>query len=243
MISIDVSEEPAARGMKLGSAWAGVIADLIADRPGPAPELSAYADCVARYLPGLASEVVGLAEGARVDAADAWWLQLRRELAVPRTGSDCSAVALARSGVLGQTIDLPASLGRGLHAVQVAGGDDPDAVVLTFAGLLGYLGINAAGLGVAINMMQSDDWQVGVPPYLLTRAVLTCRSLPDAVDLLARVPRASSRCLTLMADGTACRVEMTGTMMTVTEGDVLATTNHFIHADLGVADATGRIER
>lgn len=240
-----VTGPPLERGAALGRAHREDIHRLLAMRTTPAAAVRPYAECVREHLPDLAAEVAGLAAGSDIGEADAWWLQLRRELlAVP--AGDCTTAAFTATGLVGQTVDLPPGLGTGLHALDVqADGDGPAALVITFAGLLGYLGTNAAGLAVAINMMQSADWRVGVPPYLLVRAVLRCHGVEEAVELLRTVPRASSRCLTLLAGGTAAVVEMTATDLRVTEAATVAMTNHFVHPDLAPLDAsdpTARME-
>jgi len=235
---IPVSGPAHERGEALGRAHRDTIARLLARRATPAAAVRPYADCVRERLPAVAAEVTGLAAGSGITEADAWWLQLRRELlAVP--AGDCTTAAFASTGLIGQTVDLPPGLGDGLHALDVAAeAEAPAALVVTFAGLLGYLGINAAGLAVGINMVQSADWGVGVPPYLLVRAVLRCRGLDEAVQLLRATPRASSRCLTLLAGGAAAVVEMTATDLRVTEAGTVAMTNHFVHPDLAPLDTS-----
>lgn len=231
------------RGETLGRAHRDTIHRLLAWRATPAAAVWPYAECVHRHLPFLAAEVTGLAAGSGIDEADAWWLQLRRELlAVP--AGDCTTVAFGAAGLVGQTVDLPPVLGDGLHALDLApDAGAPAALVVTFAGLLGYLGTNSAGLAVAINMVQSADWRVGVPPYLLVRAVLRCRGLAEAVELLRTVPRASSRCLTLVAGGTAAAVEMTATDLRATEAATVTMTNHFLHPDLVPLDTSAPAAR
>ncbi|MDQ1738616.1 MAG: hypothetical protein QOE53_268 [Pseudonocardiales bacterium] len=235
---IPVSGPPRERGEAVGRAHRDTISRLLARRATPAAAVQPYAECVRRQLPTLAAEVAGLAAGSGIAEADAWWLQLRRELlAVP--AGDCTTAAFAPAGLIGQTVDLPPGLGDGLHALDIAAdGEVPAALVVTFAGLLGYLGINAAGLAVGINMVQSADWGVGVPPYLLVRAVLRCRGLDDAIQLLRTAPRASSRVLTLLAGDAAVVVEMTATELRVTEAATVAMTNHFVHLDLAPRDTS-----
>ncbi|HEX8303280.1 MAG TPA: C45 family peptidase [Jatrophihabitans sp.] len=238
MIVIPVSGPPRERGEAVGRAHRDAISRLLARRTTPAAAVQPYAECVRQQLPILAAEVAGLAAGSGIAEDDAWWLQLRRELlAVP--AGDCTTAAFASAGLIGQTVDLPPGLGDGLHALDIApDGESPAALVVTFAGLLGYLGINAAGLAVGINMVQSADWGIGVPPYLLVRAVLGCRGLDEAVDLLRTAPRASSRVLTLLAGDAAAVVEMTATDLRVTEAATAAMTNHFVHPDLAPLDTS-----
>jgi hypothetical protein len=249
------SGPPRQRGEIIGRAHRDAIGRLVALRTTPSAAIGPYAECVRRQLPWIAEEVTGLAAGSGITADDAWWLQLRRELN-PYPAADCSTAAFAQAGLVGQTVDLPPELGQGLHVLDLRPDtgpdtdttpdtDEPAALVVTFAGLLGYLGVNSAGLAVAINMVQSADWGVGVPPYLLVRAVLRCRGLDEAVEVLRRTPRASSRCLTLLAGHDAVVVEMTATDLRTSTASVIAMTNHFTHPDLvpsDASDATTRME-
>jgi len=230
------------RGATLGSLESAVLKEVLAHRrdfPEPArlrAVVTPYAECTQRHLPELAAEVRGLADGAGITLEEAWWLQLRRELWAGST-NDCSTVAV--TGVVGQTVDLPARWGIGLRVLELDGDEgEPAALALTVAGLTGYLGLNAAGLAVGINMVHSGDWRVGVPPYLLIRAVLQCRSIDQALALLDRVPRASSRCFTIVDALGAARVEMTATKLRTTRADLLTATNHFQHPALVPEDAT-----
>lgn len=264
MIVTPVSGPPRERGEAIGRAHRDAIERLIGLRATPASAIWPYAECVRRQLPAIAAEVTGLAAGSGIATEDAWWLQLRRELH-PHPAADCTTAAYPQAGLLGQTIDLPPELGQGLHALDIspeispetgpsiapetehpgAAAGHPAALVISFAGLLGYLGINSAGLAVGINMVQSADWGVGVPPYLLVRAVLQCRSLDRAIELLRRVPRASSRCLTLLAGREAVLVQMTATELRTSTGGALTMTNHFTHPELtslDTSDPSARME-
>lgn len=198
------------------------------DRAQLAPLITPYAAAVCSHLPDLADEVEGLAEGAEIASEEAWLLQFRREL-IESPACDCTTLASTEPvPVLGQTIDLTGHMGDVLHVLQVSPERGPRALLVTFAGLLGYLGVNAAGLAVGINMVASDDWRVGISPYLLVRAALGCASVREALDLLARLPRASSRCLTLIDPHEAAAVEMTATDQQILTGPVLLHTNHFL---------------
>lgn len=238
MIVTPVSGPPRQRGEAIGRAHRDAIGRVVGLRTTPSAAIRPYAECVREQLPWIAAEVAGLAAGSGVTVEDAWWLQLRRELN-PYPAGDCSTVALPGAGLIGQTVDLPPELGHGLHLLDIdADAESPAALVVTFAGLLGYLGINSAGLAVGINMVQSADWGTGVPPYLLVRAVLRCANLDDAVELLRRTPRASSRCLTLLAGHDAVLVEMTATELRTSAASVIAMTNHYLHPDLAPLDAS-----
>jgi isopenicillin-N N-acyltransferase-like protein len=193
-------------------------------------------------LPDIALEVEGLALGANISIEDAWLLQLWRE-AQARIGTrgmgECSLFTATWRGtpVLAQTVDLQEHMLP--HAVILHIASDhgsPEILMFTFAGLLGYLGVNSSGIAVGINMVESDGWRPGIPPYLLVRHLLTQSTLANVQRELERLPRASSRCLTLADAQSAIQIELTPDALRSLNSQHLLHTNHYLHPDLMQAD-------
>jgi isopenicillin-N N-acyltransferase-like protein len=109
--------------------------------------------------------------------------------------------------------------------------------VLSFGGLLGYLGVNSDGLAIGLNLVLGGDWHPGLPPYLAIRHLLdNAGCVSEAVELLAHLPLASSRSLTLCDPVSALSVEiLDGTLRFVGTGD-LVHANHFLHPDFASRD-------
>ncbi|GAA4551922.1 C45 family peptidase [Amycolatopsis samaneae] len=215
----------------------------LTDRPvslGAARDvITAHRDAMTSALPDLAEEVDGLAAGAGIDGDEAWLLQLRREiLGYNRvTAGDCTGYATARGApVLAQTVDLNGNLDDQI-AVLAVSGPRHRSLVLSFAGLLGYLGVNDAGVAVGLNLVLGGQWGRGVPVYLAIRHLLdTADSVEHAVAILHDLPLSSSRAFLLCAaDRTVC-VEALGTERRVLEGEKLFHTNHFLHPDFAARD-------
>jgi isopenicillin-N N-acyltransferase-like protein len=250
----------AARSAALRAFLDDGLARLNAVLPAPVtreslrPTIAAYRDTVAAATPALASEVDGLAAGAGIDRDEAMLLQLRREILgyrrIPVTG-DCTTYARvgAAGPVLAQTVDLNGNLDDQLAVLHVTpSGTARRTLVLSFAGLLGYLGLNSDGLAIGLNLVLGGRWGPGVPPYLAIRHLLdTATGVDEALALLATLPLASSRCLVL-CDRTGCAyVEVCGDQRRVVRStaepnDRLASfadvvhTNHFLHPDLASGD-------
>ncbi|GAA3238602.1 C45 family peptidase [Streptomyces lavendulae] len=222
----------------------------LTDRPptmaGLRPLIAAHRAVVEAALPDLAEEVAGLADGARISADEAWLLQIRREAmgySKVRSGGDCTTYA--RTGpagppVLAQTVDLSGDLDTHISVLETArAGTGRRSLVLSFAGLLGYLGLNSDGLAVGLNLVLGGTWRPGVPPYLAIRHLLdTAGNTAQALKILADLPLASSRSLMLCDAERALYVEHLDGDLRVTEaapGD-LAHTNHFLHPDFAPAD-------
>jgi hypothetical protein len=138
---------------------------------------------------------------------------------------------------MGQTVDqdgLMTDLGVVLRIVPQSA-HEPEILMFTFAGLLGYLGINSYGLGACINMLTAD-YQPGVPPYLLVREALRCAGAAEAAATVARARRASARALTFMdADQIVC-CEFTTARFHGWNARRFARANHFLHDELSAFD-------
>jgi isopenicillin-N N-acyltransferase like protein len=250
---IAVAGNPQQRGRAIGAATAVPIHEFLAegvarlswiggapvDRDLLQPAIKAHAEVVENTLPDIAAAVRGLAEGARIRLEDAWLLQLRRELQ-PIAAADCTT--LAGPGWLSQTVDLAGNLSE--HALVLRERSHAGEVVhLTFTGLLGYLGMNNRGLAVGINMVMSDGWCPGVPPYLIVRHLLGLRSVSECLSELPHIPRASSRCYTLVDSSEAVMVETTCDKLAILRGEHLVHTNHYLAPELAPLDRSHVLHR
>lgn len=210
------------------------------------PVLAEYSAAIAAATPALSAEIAGLASGARLSPDEAVLLQVRREIIgyqkIPARG-DCTTYA-SRSGgpskgpVLAQTVDLNGNLDDQLAVLEVSLRGSPRMVlVLSFGGLLGYLGINSDGLAIGLNLVLGGTWQPGLPPYLAIRHLLdSAGSVAEALPLLGGLPLASSRSLTLCDPAEVACVEILGGAMRVTASGQSAHTNHYLHPDFARAD-------
>ena len=211
------------------------------------PALAAYGAQIAAATPRLSEEIDGLARGAGLPRELAVLLQARREIIgyqrIPAHG-DCTTYASLSAGpdggpVLAQTVDLNGDLDDQIAVLDVGlSGSSRRALVLSFGGLLGYLGVNSDGLAIGLNLVLGGDWHAGLPPYLAIRHLLdNAGCVREAVELLSRLPLASSRSLTLCDPaGASCVEILDGTLRVVGTGEVVHA-NHFLHPDF-----TGRDE-
>jgi hypothetical protein len=257
---VRASGTPFAAGHAHGSALAASLRSFLDDSlcrlhkvmPAPValeelqPTIAAYRAAVAEAVPDLAEEVEGLAAGAGIRQDEAWLLQLRREIMgyhkVPTMG-DCTTYA--RSGgdnrghaVLAQTVDLNGDLDDYAGVLEVAReGSARRSLVLSFGGLLGYLGVNSDGLAIGLNLVLGGTWRPGLPPYLAIRHLLdTAGSVGEALAVLRGLRLASSRTFVLCDPGRAVWVEALGGDLRVVEAPQLVHTNHYLHPDFVPGD-------
>jgi isopenicillin-N N-acyltransferase like protein len=248
---LSVRGTPHERGRTLGEALRREIHQLLYELRSRCAisNLSGYPSAVANLLwesaqivraklPDIALEVEGLALGADISNNDAWLLQLWREAQACtdlRGAGECSLFAATWRGapLLAQTVDLQPFMARYEAVVRIASHNgSPEILMFTFAGLLGYLGVNSAGIAVGINMVASDGWRAGIPPYLLVRHLLTQHTLRDVEREIERLPRASSRCLTVADAQRAIQIEFTMDASRNLSSPHLLHTNHYVHPDL-----------
>jgi hypothetical protein len=224
------------------------LAAAPASLAGLRPVLAEYDTRIAAVAPRLSEEIGGLADGAGISRDEAVLLQARRELIgyqrvpVPSRG-DCTTYASLSDGpggepVLAQTVDLNGDLDDQIAVLDVGvSGSGRRALLLSFGGLLGYLGLNSDGLAIGLNLVLGGDWGPGLPPYLAIRYLLdNAGCVADALAIVADLPLASSRSLMLCDPVSAVCVELLGGEVRLVESADLVHTNHFLHPDFASRD-------
>ena len=66
------------------------------------------------------------------------------------------------------------------------------------AGLVAYIGVNSAGIGVCMNTLPAPSRMLGVPHYFTLRGIYQSTSLDDAIEAVHRAKRAISANLILV---------------------------------------------
>ncbi|MFF4044767.1 C45 family autoproteolytic acyltransferase/hydolase [Streptomyces sp. NPDC001816] len=217
------------------------------------PSIAVYRAEITAQLPDLAEEVAGLAEGAGITEDEAWLLQLRREVmgysGVPAAG-DCTTYARVAAGgppVLAQTVDQNANLDRNISVVHVDRAGSPRRVlVLSFAGLLCFMGLNSDGLAIGLNLVTDGEWRPGVPPYLAIRHLLdSAGSVDEALEILAGLDLSSSRNMMLCDREKVVFAEFQQGRLRVTEPAQrwAVHANHYLHPDFIPQDRQTAFDR
>ena len=166
--------------------------------------------------PDLWAEVVGIAAGSGIPQEDVLLLTFLDEVWAFTGGAGCSAIARDRE--IGQTMDLPAWTAGRLLVLRTSSGESPTSLVMSYPGMVGLCGANAAGLGVAVNALEQfplDENGLGVA--FITRHLLTLPTLAEAADVLARIPHAAGQAYTISGpDGLATFEAAPGHLVRVT---------------------------
>ena len=156
--------------------------------------------------PAYIEEIRGLADGADLSFDEALLCQARGEAAY-KNDDACSAFALTGEATVdgaplaGQNQDLPPEYADVAVLLHVKPSDGrPRALIFTFAGQMGYSGMNQHGLALFANGLYDYKWQPGLPKYPLKRAVLEQETVGMAVEVLKTHPVCSANNIVL-ADG------------------------------------------
>lgn len=252
---VRVEGDAFAIGRAHGLARAGALRAFLADSltrlnlilPSPVsmdaliPVIRAYRAEIAAASPELAEEIKGLAAGAGISLDQATLLQIRREILgyrAVRAMGDCTSYARAADGVLAQTVDLNGNLEDQLCVLRIARAGSPRRVLLlSFGGLLGYLGINSDGLAIGLTLVLGGKWGPGLPPYLAIRHLLdTSTTVAEAIAALRGLCLASSRTIVLCDRRTCAYVEILDGDVRIAKADQVVHTNHFLDPRLAPHD-------
>lgn len=211
-----------------------------------------------QFSPAYTEEIRGLAEGAHIPLGQAMLCQVRLE--AMRVTEGCSAFALTGAAtengqpLAGQNQDLEPEFESLGIVLQVRPDDGrPPAVFFTFAGQLGYAGMNGHGVAHFANKLYGDPWRPGLPFYPLRRAFLEQRSVAHCLDL-ARKTRTCAAANFVFCDGSGAigdveirpeaAIEFQGT-----HPDALLHTNHYLvdrfkpYETMDMPDSPCRLDR
>ena len=156
--------------------------------------------------PKLVEEIRGLADGAGISFPEAVLCQVRAEASHSWDGG-CTAFALrgeATAGgmvLAGQNQDLEPEFADVAILLRVRPNDGrPRALMFTFAGQLGYAGMNEYGVSHFANALYGFKWRSGLPHYPLKRLILEQKTVQEAIGLLEK-NRTCSAANIVLADG------------------------------------------
>lgn len=267
---VTVSGSPYARGRQHGQALGDLIAlypailrEVLADEATwrglppdlPRPELAdlragamSFLPAYESRFPALVEEMRGIADGARLDFADILLANTRADTLGATSGDSlCTAFAASRNATLsrqilsGQTLDQHPANRAGLAILRIEPDQGPAILMCSFAGLVGYPGINSAKLSTVQNALSTGQWNAkGMPHYLMKRAFLETSSVDHCVQL-AQATGVCSSCNYIVSDGEGSIADMEVTPMGVEilgrDSEWLVHANHFCGRRWAAADA------
>ena len=249
--------DPYARGVQIGTACTREIRASIAayvetfhhyagiDWSRATAIADTFRAPVADYAPAILREMEGIAAGAGVELKDVLAINARTEIMFGLSilpPPECTSFYVGPSAtrdrrpLLGQNWDWRARAATSTTLLEVDGGPDAPAFAMyAEAGLVGKLGFNAAGIGLAQNALVTslDRGQPGVPIHVVMRSMLEASTLEQAATAVLRAQRAASANY-LIADARGHAIDLEagpGGIETVSllhpTDDILTHSNHF----------------
>ncbi|KUL92621.1 peptidase C45 [Bosea sp. WAO] len=221
---VDVSGAPYERGRQHGAAvpkrvkrsielYGGQLGDLGYDAAAKSRLIGEFAREIEAFGKHYIEEMRGIADGAGVALEDVIMINARTEViakaklekskpvgAEEELDDGCTGAIIlperSASGELihGQNWDWKAECAETAIVLRVRRDDGPDFLTFVEAGGLARCGMNAAGISITANYLESerDFTQVGVPLALIRRKVLEQEHFAFAIKAVATTPKACS---------------------------------------------------
>ena len=151
-----------------------------------------------QHCPELGEEIAGVAEGAGISLEEAYLIQIRGEISgAMREGCTTFAVRETQTttgGILiGQNSDMEGAMQEHFIVLRLRPERHPATLMWTFAGHLGYHGVNAAGVAHFANSLAGGPrWRRGLPHYPVKRRLYECRTREEVLRLWDSMPVCSS---------------------------------------------------
>lgn len=199
-----------------------------------------------QWCPELVEEMRGIADGAGLPFEDILYLNSFLELedlrapglggrALPDALWGCTtynvppAAAAGGQALLGQTYDMERYYEKFVVLLRITPETGPAQLVVTFAGVLGVNGMNAAGVAAVINKVVATDARPGVIYPCIMRRALASGRIGDALGAVIFSPRATGMNYQLAGMGVAFCAEVSATAYELLEFEgAIAHTNHYV---------------
>lgn len=224
-----------------------------------APKTLAFLPALQALSPAFVEELRGLAAGAAISFEEALLCQVRSEAARVQA-EGCTAFGLTGSAtadglpLAGQNQDLQPEFADVAILLRVKPNDGrPRALIFTFAGQLGYAGMNQAGLALFNNILFDYQWRLGLPRQPLKRLILEQVTLAGCLDLLEQHRTCSAGNLLLAdAQGHLAGVEIRPEAIALYQDDhpdYCLHTNHYLTGEFAryesnsLPDSVARLAR
>ncbi len=185
-------------------------------------------------FPQYAEEMEAIAEGAELDPLWIYVLNARTEILAAGT-QECTVAYFKKSAILGENWDWAQDLEDLAIILRIKRPDGHTILMMTEPGIIGKIGLNSAGLGVALNLLECPAKLDGVPVHIMLRAILDCSSLTEAQSVVVKnATGKASNILIGDASGQSLDIEFAGKdlFMLSPQENVFVHTNHYLSVDL-----------
>jgi len=200
-------------------------------------------------FPEFVDEARGIAEGSGISFDEVWALNCYEGLTETRERMwGCTSLAVRGELTAGGHVlmahneDWTSIDKEHVYLVRGYPDDGPAFIGMTYGPLLVNIGLNAEGIGVAIDSVYPTDGRIGVPRILSSRAILDARTIGQAIR--ACVPKLrGGGYVYLLADphGELYTVETAATTHVTLYGEEgwLVHTNHYLSPRMQALEVAG----
>jgi isopenicillin-N N-acyltransferase-like protein len=188
-------------------------------------------------LPQYVEELQGIADGAEVDFNDLLVLNCMEAITQDALHTGCTSLAAAPevtadgSLLIGHNEDWLPDDRDTIYLVHARPKDEPAYLAITYGGLLPNIGFNQHGIAQCCDSVYPNDARIGVPRVFVSRAVLSARTLADAIRAALNRRRAAGyNHLIVHVSGEMYNVEVSAADFDVIYGmeGMLAHTNNYL---------------
>ena len=192
------------------------------------------------YSADMLDELRGMAQSSGVSLQELMLLQIRNQLQ-PEADAGCTSFAttpqatVQGTACVGQNWDNDPAVDPFNIVLTRRPTGKPALMNITQAGLIAYIGLNDAGIGVCLNTLPAPSRRLGVPHYFMVRGLYEATSLDEAIDAVERAERAIPANIILATPQGPADLEVTMEHVHVLGdgGDGRVThTNHCLHPEL-----------
>jgi isopenicillin-N N-acyltransferase-like protein len=257
---IDVSGAPRELGQQIGEATRDTLPPLFEhvlsrmnqnratslDTVDVLATADSYYGIVEQYSADMAEELRGIAEGSDLTPAQIMLVNVRSEVphrigggSVPWEGCTTIAVEKERAsagvGLVGQNWDNDDQMRPFSLVIKRRPAGKPANMTWGQAGLIAYMGLNDAGLGVALNAIPGTMNVDGLPWYFTVRGVHEATDIAGVNEAIGRMDRARPGNLGMITREGAVDFEVMAGKHRMVRGDddgLMVHTNHCVHPEL-----------
>jgi len=145
------------------------------------------------YAPDIVDEMKGVAEGAKVDFREIFFLNAWYELSVPLFAG-CTSFAASEEAtsngetIVGQNLDMTPAWEKLLVILRMKPAEGPNVLAIALAGMVGLLSLNSAGLTLNGNLLLHKDFispSGGVPHMVWVRKAQSSENIGKAIGAIA----------------------------------------------------------